>query len=280
MKTELIRIDPFIRFAQRLVFTETLMKEAQVTDCHLIYIIEGEGRFQAEDLAWTIAPHTLFYFPAGTVYSSALSCGTNLIAVNFDLTQEHADVAHVIPRHLISEKEAIEVFRADLAGDSRLDRTFVMNGSSQVQSQLEEICRAFQEGTPLSAAIACSLLKVLLLCFHQKTEPIHPAVSAAEEYIRTHYMRELRNREIAELVGYDEHHLNRLFQKHLGKSMHQYLFEMRLNQVRTQILNTNLPLSVIAEQNGFASYPHLSDVFKRQFGVSPREYRNRFQNNA
>ena len=78
---------------------------------------------------------------------------------------------------------------------------------------------------------------------------------------------------------YHEYYLNRIFTKHVGMSMHRYILNLRINEGKRLLLNSNLSISDIASCIGFNSYTHFSSYLKKETGLSPFEYKNNFKNN-
>jgi len=83
---------------------------------------------------------------------------------------------------------------------------------------------------------------------------------------------------LADLVGYHEYYLNRIFTAYVGQSLHAYLMNIRLSRASYLILNTDMDLKDIPEQAGFSSYPHFSAAFKRVYGYAPAKYRKHLRN--
>ena len=81
------------------------------------------------------------------------------------------------------------------------------------------------------------------------------------------YFAELTNKKLAALVGYHEFHLNRLFVKYTGTSIHQYIINKRLGEARALMLSTELSLAEISEQVGFNNYSFFSSYFKKKYGI-------------
>ncbi|WP_414694936.1 helix-turn-helix domain-containing protein [Paenibacillus sp.] len=65
-----------------------------------------------------------------------------------------------------------------------------------------------------------------------------------------------------------------MYKQFFGKSIIQYAQEVRLKVARERMLYTQTPLEVIAETSGFPSYTYFYRVFKKAFGVSPKQYRS------
>ncbi len=64
------------------------------------------------------------------------------------------------------------------------------------------------------------------------------------------------------------------FRKTTGMAPHQYLTRRRLEKARELLNSSRLALTDIALQCGFSSQSHLSSMFRKAFGTSPRRYRN------
>ncbi|MBM7564923.1 helix-turn-helix domain-containing protein [Paenibacillus sacheonensis] len=79
--------------------------------------------------------------------------------------------------------------------------------------------------------------------------------------------------EMAKHAGYSESHFSTVFGHHFGTTPHQYLLRLRLQKAQELLGTTTLKLEQVAAYCGFASDSHLSKAFKRQTGLSPREFR-------
>jgi AraC family transcriptional regulator len=75
--------------------------------------------------------------------------------------------------------------------------------------------------------------------------------------------------EIAREVGLSPFHLARLFRRHTGFSLHGYRTRIRLLQALDRIEEARGALTDLALELGFSSQSHLTDAFRRAFGVPP-----------
>ncbi len=70
--------------------------------------------------------------------------------------------------------------------------------------------------------------------------------------------------------------LNNRFIKAFGKSFHDYQADLKLNMIQQYLrCQPEVTLKEAAMNFGFCDEFHLSHAFKKKFGVSPTEYRNR-----
>ena len=94
------------------------------------------------------------------------------------------------------------------------------------------------------------------------------------DYLNQNFQRsDLKISEFAEWIGISEKHFRRLFFDVYNKKPHEFLRDFRLNKAELLILNTSKPISDIAIQCGFSDVYSFSHCFKRNFGVSPKAYR-------
>jgi AraC-like DNA-binding protein len=79
--------------------------------------------------------------------------------------------------------------------------------------------------------------------------------------------------EIAGACGLSAGHFARAFRVSTGLAPHSWLLRARVDHAMTLLRQHNPSLSEIALACGFADQSHLSRVFTRQIGMSPRSWR-------
>jgi AraC-like DNA-binding protein len=79
--------------------------------------------------------------------------------------------------------------------------------------------------------------------------------------------------ELAERMGVKPAHLQGAFRDRYGKTPMQYLRAVRLQQAQALLLTTKIPVSEVAVMVGFREITYFDRSFKRQYGVTPLEYR-------
>ncbi len=94
-------------------------------------------------------------------------------------------------------------------------------------------------------------------------------------HLEQHYTARVRLDELAESIGMSGRHLHRLFLQHVGKSVHDYLLDLRLEHARQLLMeqNRNYLIKEIASRCGFSSPAYFVSSFGKAFGVSPLSYR-------
>lgn len=69
--------------------------------------------------------------------------------------------------------------------------------------------------------------------------------------------------------------LERRFRAVLGTSPHAHMRRLRMERVRELLVRTSLPVGEIAVATGFEHIEYLSAMFRRECGMTPREFRAR-----
>lgn len=83
----------------------------------------------------------------------------------------------------------------------------------------------------------------------------------------------LTTHELAEHLGISRRQLERLFKKHLQAVPSRYYLDLRLQQARRLLRETDRPAGEIALHTGFSSAAHFSTAYRNHFGLTPREER-------
>lgn len=93
------------------------------------------------------------------------------------------------------------------------------------------------------------------------------------QYISDHKAEKLSLQTISELFFVNRNYICNLFQKNMNTTFTQYLTSLRMESAKNLLLHTDIPLSIIAEKNGFKDEFYFNKVFKKNEGISPGLYR-------
>ncbi len=79
--------------------------------------------------------------------------------------------------------------------------------------------------------------------------------------------------ELASLLGQSQWHFCRAFKATTGTSPYQWQLQERTKMAQGLLLQTDMPLSLVAEATGFSDAMHLIRAFKKQTGQTPAAWR-------
>jgi AraC-like DNA-binding protein len=274
-------INPFIRFAEILHY-EAIGAITYVRDCRIFYILSGVANICINHQTYTLKPHTIFYCCGGHRYSIA-STGIDLIALNFDLTQKHNTEDMPYSPIQLNTNNTLPPCNHDIVvGYEYLNNYLIIPDGMMYYDQLNIILEEFSTQRILYKEKSSGILKTILTQFYrhsielpnQATQSILKILS----YINTNYNKAITNKILSEMTGYHEYHLNRLFLKQTGITIHQYILNIRISEAKKMLLNTDLSLTEIAEKVGFNSNTYFSSYFKQSTGVSPQRFKTIYKN--
>jgi len=104
--------------------------------------------------------------------------------------------------------------------------------------------------------------------------PEHPAVAMVRARIDAAPGRPWRLEELAARTGISPKHLCTLFGRQVGQTPHQYLLAARLDGIKRALADSDLSITQLALDYGFASSQHLARVFAHKVGCTPRRFRS------
>ncbi|AKU20513.1 AraC family transcriptional regulator [Massilia sp. NR 4-1] len=78
--------------------------------------------------------------------------------------------------------------------------------------------------------------------------------------------------ELAHTANLNERKLKEGFKALFGTSVHAYLQEKRMQAAANLLSRTNLSITEVVMQTGYANPSHFTKLFRRHFGMTPREF--------
>ncbi|MBD0380774.1 helix-turn-helix domain-containing protein [Paenibacillus sedimenti] len=100
-----------------------------------------------------------------------------------------------------------------------------------------------------------------------------------KRFIEAHATSTFKIEDVAAHVGLSVSRAVHLFKECFGKTMMQYALEVRLSSAVERMHDISMSLEQIALSCGFGSYPYFHRAFKHKFGISPKMYRLKAQQN-
>jgi AraC-like DNA-binding protein len=95
---------------------------------------------------------------------------------------------------------------------------------------------------------------------------------AAKIYLASRIGENVSLDEIAAEVHASPFNFARMFQQQTGMPVHRYLTQLRLRAALERLGDSD-DITSLAIDLGFSSHSHFTDVFRREFGTTPSEYR-------
>jgi len=88
-------------------------------------------------------------------------------------------------------------------------------------------------------------------------------------FIITHYSENISVKKLAELVHLDHVYFGHLFKQQTGKTVHQYITQIRIQNAENMLQSGSYKVYEVAEQCGFSDVIHFYKAFKTLRGFPP-----------
>ena len=205
----------------------------------------------------TALPYRRFVFWISTEYAGQLA-------------ERFPDFAYLL-RYMDSERHRYIFHNDPVSFNAVLSKAIAL---------LEEIHGShFGRGAVIEIRVE-DLLMLLCRTVHDKVNPTVnkaslPLYEQVMAYIDENPEQDITLDSLAERFYVSKYHIAHSFKEKLGISVHQYLIKKRLAACRDAIL-MNEKISEVCLAYGFKDYPSFFKAFRKEYGMSPKEYREAF----
>lgn len=120
-----------------------------------------------------------------------------------------------------------------------------------------------------------SIFRRLSASENTPSKRIEETVETVCRYVRENLSEDLSLVRLAELTDHSSTYLSRIFKEVKGIGYNDFVVECRMERSAYLLHDSKLKLTDIIEQVGYTSSSYFIRTFRRTFGVTPMEYRNR-----
>jgi len=246
-------------------------------DAKVFYLISGELTYTIDGQKKArLAPGNLLFIPAGVGYALK-SKYMRAVVISFDLTDEYAPLTEKLtPAAKADFKE--DLCRRD-SDDSPFDVPLLIDDLESERDTFINMSNIYTSGEGSYLARISAMLKLILLKVYEHTDENALPSSMVENldgYIRDNVHDEISNTELGAIFGYHPFYISRVLKDKRGITLHQYVISYRLKLAKRLLECTDKAIADIADETGFTDASYFTKTFKAQFSMTPKEYRNLF----
>ncbi len=93
-------------------------------------------------------------------------------------------------------------------------------------------------------------------------------------YMEKNYDQDLKLENIAKIFNYNSAYLGKIFKKEMQESFNNVLDNIRIENAKRLLLETDLKVYQVSEQVGYSNIDYFYSKFKKYVGISPKEFKN------
>lgn len=102
-------------------------------------------------------------------------------------------------------------------------------------------------------------------------------VQKIQEYINGHYKKNIRLSYLADMVGMTPVSFSRFFKLRTGKSLSDYIIDIRLGFAARLLVDSTMSITEICYECGFNNLSNFNRIFKKKKACSPKEFRENYR---
>ncbi|UJF35479.1 response regulator [Paenibacillus hexagrammi] len=150
-------------------------------------------------------------------------------------------------------------------------------GQEEVRSWLLDVMQREVKDVPDLECLKSNVSAVLLLIskkLHEMKQKRKDAlIYQCLAYIDEHYMEDLSLESVAAIMHFSPGYFSNYFKNKLTINFSQYLTQVRLTKAKEFLMDSNDKVYHIAAKLGYHDAKYFNRVFKKEFGLTPEEYR-------
>lgn len=256
---------------------EFLKREHEHNFFELVYILSGTGKQCINQHVFNYQPGHMFLLTPGDCHTFNIDTTTQFFFLRF------TDIYIKSSALLIDNVQRLEFI---LQNVNHQPGCVLKNqvDKSLVRPMIEAIIREYVNRDLYNKEMVQYLVNTLIVVLARNIAKYMPtAVNDTTEektldilqYIQTNICNpaKIRASEVSRHFAISGNYLSRYFKKHTNETMQQYIVNYRTRMVEKRLQHSTMRISEIAEEMGFTDESHLNKFFRKQKGISPKEFR-------
>jgi len=121
------------------------------------------------------------------------------------------------------------------------------------------------------------ILDNLIESFHTNTAD--SVIVKVIAYVKTNYSQDLKLEALGDLFNCNSAYLGKKFRKYTGVQFNTYLDNLRIEEAKNKLLNTDLKIYQISKLVGYSNTDYFFMKFKKATGMTPKEFKESVDEN-
>lgn len=101
-------------------------------------------------------------------------------------------------------------------------------------------------------------------------------VRQVREYVEMNYKNGLDLEQLGQQLYLSENYIRTIFKEQTGSTILEYITNYRFSKAEQLLKNKTLKIGTVSRMVGYENVSYFTSLFTKRYGISPREYQNRF----
>lgn len=230
----------------------------------LFYVIEGQGQFLIENRTYPVSAY-------------------DLVIVNPNVYHTEVSLNASPLKYIVLGVEGLELAAVDEEDNTNFCIINFKNHRENILLCLQNMLSEIEKKHTGYEIVCQDLMEILIVLLGRQTNfstilaPVSKKTSrlcgSTKRYIDAHYQENITLDQLAEVSHVSKYHLAHAFTEEYGISPINYLISKRISEAEHLLKTTDFSLSLISNTTGFSSSSYFAQIFRKQKGMSPTEFR-------
>ena len=266
-------------------------KAQSISSNLLLYITSGSFNMCIGDDIYSVSEGDVVLIPAKTIYQPRETDGCSYYFVHFSATTLENTPPSNIDQSLLRYQEATDIGYAY----NYYGKTYssIINLPIHIKQNnfksYYPLHNVFERAIKLNVwrnnyekLLLDNIIRELLILISTEMATQQTSNNTLQKvlhHINKHYTEDITLTSIAEKFGFSTSYITKLFRNFLGKGTVDYINDLRLTAACEYLISSNHSIGEISNKIGFSNQYYFNRLFKRKYGVTPKEFRKSNNNN-
>ena len=158
------------------------------------------------------------------------------------------------------------------AGRLFIARTALSN-VEEIQQEFVNGCSQCRTAGELFGQLARIQERLLSEARELRSSEAARPIRIARQYVMQHFDEPITLETVCEDIGFSVNYFSMLFKRETGEGFAKYLTRVRIEEAKTLLHETSIPIAEICEKVGYSDRKHFTHTFHKATGLNPVEYR-------
>lgn len=95
------------------------------------------------------------------------------------------------------------------------------------------------------------------------------------KYMHQHFTEQIKLKDLSQMFYINKNYACYLFKRYTGMTYSELINKIRMDQAKEMLVTTSYTITEITEKAGYTDYFYFSKLFKKMYGVTPSQYRQK-----
>ncbi len=251
----------YVEFIYKKGPTGTYKQKQFHSFCEIFLFLNGNAEFISTQIRQKLEPNQMLIIPPGEYH-------------HFNIADDAPDYERII----LSIKSGFlpdEIFKNAISGKNILN----LNPTDRLVKNLHYLHQCYDNMSREDFDVVLNAVATDVVYLIKYKKPSETGLIRTDtfldslvKYIDENYKTDLTVLELSNKFNYSVSHISHTFKEYFGISIKSYIIQKRLNSIQAKMMNGGKAYA-LSQEYGFSNYSTFYKLYKKNFGVSPLEYK-------